>query len=252
MDKQLSIKETGKVVIDALREGKKSWSDLKELKINGRKIPDKSLARLLDYLDHWGLVNKENDGYWALYENFRIFGSRKEYDIAIDHSRKLLPALQNMIKITEERHELYPYVKEHLKKGYPDIHSKLEKFETVFDEVRSFYSGLSKMDGALKMDGKVYEELKRKDPLEAAEHRKRTQGFEQRFRGLVAKELVELEPRLMHLLEDGTEEKRVYTEFVGALSVLSSKIEMGEPLEGKCSLCPKVRIQEAENKASKS
>jgi hypothetical protein len=88
MVKKLPIRVWAKPVIDALREGRKSWSDLEKITIrlsknDERKIPEKTLDRILkDYLEPWGLVHKDND-FWAWYENLRIFRSNEEYELMV-------------------------------------------------------------------------------------------------------------------------------------------------------------------------
>lgn len=52
---------------------------------------------------------------------------------------------------------------------------------------------------------------------------------------------------LRDLLDDTkafSERFETYRDFAGDISLLVLKVEMGEPLEGTCSLCPKVKIIE--------
>src|SRR5208337_3169046 len=102
MIKKLSIKETMKPVIEALKDGKKSWSDLKELKVQKREIPDKTLARLLENLEYWNLAKKE-ENYWVWYENVRVFSSKDDYDLAIEHSRILFRKFPMMLQYAFSR-----------------------------------------------------------------------------------------------------------------------------------------------------
>ncbi len=68
------------------------------------------------------------------YERSRVFKSKHDYDLAIKHSRKLVPALQNMLEIALiDRHPFYFLAKEHLT-SYPEIYRKLEKFEELFNK----------------------------------------------------------------------------------------------------------------------
>lgn len=213
------MKETMKPVIDALIEGKKTWSDLKALRVQKGEIPDKTLARLLEDLEYWGLAKKDKEShYWIWYE--RIFRSDQEYVLAIEHSRKLVPALKNMIDVSFKfRDPLYSAAKEHLK-SYPEIYRPLGKFEKVFNEenkelLQKYNPELAGSDPFMLIS--IIPRLESRNPIET--------------RTLLDK----LKPFL-----------DLYREFSGRICELQLKIEMGEPLEGMCHLCPRVQILKAE------
>ena len=243
MVKKLSIKERMKPVINALREGKKTWSELKAF-----DIPDKTLDRILkDYLEYWNLVKKEGD-YWVWYEYSRVFKSRANYDLAIEHSQKLLPALQNMLEVAVvDRHPLYSFAKEHLR-FYPETYRKLEKFEEAFNErVRELlHKHGHKIKTSsdfwilepVKVKGKFFSRtkfVKKNVPFVIGDYTEKLSETD-------LKEMKELRD----LLEDTkafNERFEIYRELAGDISLLIQKIEIGlEPLEGKCSLCPKIKI----------
>ena len=245
MVKKLPIRQRMKPVINALREGKKTWSELKAF-----DIPDKTLHRILeDYLKKWGLADKEGD-YWVWYEYSRVFKSRADYDLAIDHSRQLLPALRNILEVaTIERHPLYSYVKEHLR-FYPETYRKLEKFEEAFNErVRELFhkqghriitsSNFLRLE-SVQVKGRFFSRtkfVKKNVPLMIGDYEK----------NLSETDLKEIK-ELRDLLEDTkafNERFEIYRELAGDISLLIAKVEVGlEPLEGKCSLCPSITISE--------
>jgi hypothetical protein len=264
MVKKLSIRIQMKPVIEALREGKKSWSDLKKLKIRvdeneKRSIPDKTLETILKkYLAYWGLARKEGD-YWVWYEHSRIFNSVKELELAIEHSRKLLPAFQNMLEVgVLARHPLYSAAKEHLR-SYPETYEKLEKFEGVFNErVRELLQkhghkirtpNRFMILDPVKVEGKgffgrVFGETKyklRDVPYMIDFGHPEIKGINELKKTPEWKEINELRDFLDNT-KAFSERFALYGELAGDIAVLCLKIEMGQPLEGTCPLCPKVRI----------
>jgi len=255
MVKKLPIRERMKPVINALREGKKTWSDLKQLGIPPEKaIPERTLDRILkDYLEYWGLATKEGD-YWVWYEHSRVFKSRHDYELAIEHSRKLLPAFQNMLEVVAtDRHPLYFAAKEHLR-SYPEIYHKLEKFEEAFNE---------RVRGLLQKYG---HKIKTSDRFWVMHWEKRKgKGFFGKIFGewgLVKDEVPymiewgstkpsEAEMKEINELRDFLDDTEafnerfeIYHELAGDIYVLMLKVEMGSPLEGSCSLCPKITIKQ--------
>lgn len=243
MVKRVTIKERIKPVIDALREGKKSQSELVKL-----GIPKRTLNKILkEYLQYWGLVRKEGN-YWIWYENLRVFSSSQEYDLAIEHSRKLIPAIKNMLEVAIiSRHPLHFAAVEHLKSGYPDIYQRHEKLEQLFNErVREL---LQKHRSKIKTPNRFM-----------LMHFEKSKGFGKLFdkQELVEgdvpyfideSELSEAEKKEVKELKSWLDESRafdkrfaVYYYFSADIAQLSFKVDMGKPIEGVCSICPKVRI----------
>jgi len=247
-------------VIDALREGKKTWSQLQKL-----DVPEKTLHRILkDHLEYWGLARKE-DGHWVWYEQSKVFSSRYEYDLAIDHSRKLLPAFKNMLEVgVLVRHPLYSAAKGHLR-SYPETYEKLEKFEDVFNErirelLQKHGHRIRTPDRFMILDpvkvegkgffGKVFGETRFK---------MRDVPYMIDFGYPEIKDINELkktpEWKEINELRDFLDKSRAfseklafYGELAGDIAVLCLKIEMGQPLEGTCTICPKVHISEEKEK----
>lgn len=225
MVKKLSIRFRIKPVIDALREGKKTWSELKELKPT---IPDKTLDRILkEYLQYWGLVRKK-DGFWIWYENLRVFNSSHEFKLAIEHSKKMGSAFDNMLLCYFDAEDnLFNSAKEHLRTGYPEINQKLTELSELKNEknkelllkysqkITNLHEGCPNyeyhpfqlVDYLLSWNPKP-ENLKMKNEM-----------------------LKELKP-----LPD------IYQSFSEDISLLELKIKNGTPLEGSCFLCPKIEI----------
>lgn len=189
MVKKLPIRVRMKPVIQALREGKKTWTELLKL-----GVPEKTLHRILtDYLMYWNLVRKDGR-YWVWYENVKVFDSKHDYDLALEHSRKLLPAFESMLDIGEtQRHNLEFAAIQHLK-SYPEIYTKLQSIDKTFKQ-------------------------------------RATEVFSKRYQGSL----------YFLALEEKSE---IYKELAGDIHLLMLKIKMGQPLEGVCSICPKIKILE--------
>jgi hypothetical protein len=248
MVKKLPIRERMKVVIETLRKGKKTWTELKKL-----GVPEKTLDRILkDYLEYWGLAKKEGY-YWVWYEYSREI-SPHDYQLAIEHSKKLIPALKNMLNVAViERHELHSAAKEHLK-SYPEIYGKLGKFEKAFnDRVREL---LEKHGDKIRTPDKFFildpVTMKKKGFLgklgiSETKFRRRDVPFMIAWKGELNESEIRDVKELRDLLENTkafNERFEIYREFAGDISLLILKIEMGEPLEGKCFLCPRITIKE--------
>ena len=253
MGKGLSKKENMKKVIDSLREGKKTWSDLKKL-----EIPDKTLERILkENLEYFGLAKKE-EGYWVWYEYSMTFNSKAEYDLEIEHSRKLIPALKSLSEINvEARNSLHDLAKEHLR-FYPKIFVKLEKFEEVFNKrVRYLLENHEKkIVGPESMMILDPIKVKGKGPLgklfSKTKFKKRDSSFtiqmdssEMKFEELEKTEEYKEVKELRDFLEGNTkfhDRFELFKELTGDLELLSLKIDWGQPLEGKCKHCPNIKF----------
>jgi len=253
MGKGLSKLENMKKVIDSLRESSKTWSDLKKL-----DIPDKTLQRILkDNLEYFGLAKKV-EGNWFWYEYSRVFNSKDEYDLLIEHSRKLIPAMKSLSRVNvEDRNEIHVWAKQHLR-FYPKIFKKLERFERVFNKrIRYLLAKhekkivgpesfmvlypvtvkgkglLGKFSTKTKFKRKKIPFMIKMNPsgMKKEEYEK-TEEYE---------ELLELQD----FLADNTkfhDRFELFKEVAGALDLLSLRVEWGEPLEGKCRRCPNIKF----------
>jgi tetratricopeptide (TPR) repeat protein len=212
-----------KPVIDALKEGKKTWSDLRKL-----DIPEKTLARILrEYLEYFRLVRKEGD-FWVWYENVGVvFSSKDEYDLALEHSKKLFPQFKQMLQYSAHYKDptVYLAMREHLK-SYPEIYRRLEKFEKAF-------AGLNEkllQNKEMLAQHQVNAELG--GPF-------RFSIFYDEWNPATSKES-ELKDKLGKELKSFLD---IYRPLAGDISLLETRIDYGHPLEGTCPLCPpKVKI----------
>jgi hypothetical protein len=250
MVKKLPIRVRMKEVIKSLMDGKKTWTDLKNL-----KVPEKTLDRILkDYLIYWGLVRKE-DEYYVWYDQAKVFQSRDDYDLAIKHSRKLIPTLRSMLNASEVYEpQLLSASEEHLK-SYPEIYQKHVKFDELFNQkIRKLFS---KYRDRIKLPGRDFMIL---DPITIKKEgflgrlgatetkfKKRDVPYMIDWKGNLTEEQIKEIKELQAILDNKAsihKEFQLFRELAGDLSVLVLKTEMGTPLEGRCSLCPNVKILE--------
>jgi len=250
MVKKLPIRVRMKEVIKSLMDGKKTWTDLKNL-----KVPEKTLDRILkDYLIYWGLVRKE-DEYYVWYDQARVFQSRDDYDLAIRHSRKLISTFRSMLNASEVYEpQLLSAAEEHLK-SYPEIYQKHVKFDELFNQkIRKLFS---KYRDRIKLPGRDFMIL---DPITIKKEgflgrlgatetkfKKRDVPYMIDWKGNLTEEQIKEIKELQAILDNKAsihKEFQLFRELAGDLSVLVLKTEMGTPLEGRCSLCPNVKILE--------
>lgn len=258
MPRALSVKAIGKV-IDALRDGPKRWSDLVDL-----GIPKKTLERILkNYLGGWGMVYKnEIDGRWYWRYSIRTYESEREYTLFQNHSEKLIPSLEKMVTsypsywqsiqmesftseppvLKEEAFKLIPFVEEHLKTGYPDIWNNIKKVrddlskkKRVDEEIRKLMGKSGEELGlwpySLRMSVEV--SLSEILPRAVLPSVHKIDGFRKN-----APELLE---EIVSIVKEWLED---YKRLAGDIELLILKIKMGEPLRGKCRICPWIKIKE--------
>ena len=219
---------TVKQVIDALKEGAKTWSDLEELK---PVISGSTLDRNLKKLEYWGLVKKE-EGYWN-WSEYTTFNSEQELNLKLEHSQKLIPAFENIINLSFEiQDSLFVAAKEHLRTSYPSIHQKLTELLEMMNE-------------------KKHEKLLKKYSDEITNLHSGYPNHEYHpFQVLVflswnpMPNHIEARDRMVRGVKPLLENYRGLSE---NLSILKLEIEHGTPLRGHCMVCPRVKVQE-ENK----
>jgi hypothetical protein len=239
MEKKLSYVINMKPIIEALKDGKKSNSELKNLEVfKEYRDPDKTLARLLDALNYWGLAEKEKEtNYWVWCENYQIIDSEEDYKRAIEHSRKLLPVLELMQNFAFNPEDpYYEYVKQHLK-SYPDTHENLEKLENLTSPKNK------------ELLQRILQSVR--DPYNRLEHYKyNPHQLIPYLQAWKPQDLIYKETRnnlLAKLKKSGFEKYNpTYRDFAGDITFLKSQVENGQPLEGICSICPKIKIRNRE------
>jgi len=220
-----------KYIIEALREGKKTWSDLKQIKIktNGseKNVPERTLDRILkENLEFWGLAKKEDD-FWVWYQYSKKL-TKHNYDLAMNHSRILLTGFHMSVYNTDKYSQEKEYVamKEHLK-GHSEIYQELTKYEKDFTKMNT---KVKQNEGVLK---KFFPNLPL-DPFTIHEHRndfKPTTLEEEKLKDELEKEFDKFY-------------WAIYTPLKSDLNSLDIDLTHGKPLEGKCSLCRNVEIIE--------
>ena len=227
MGKQFD-KKSMKKVIGALREEPREWSELKtEL-----GIPERTLSRILEFLQDCGLAHKEDGrfGRWYWFEYLRTYETREDYGIALKHSEELFLGFDAILaeevnlwlflphpiadvtgrNIVTEGNDLKPFVEEHLKTGYPTIRRKLIEFRKPLSELRN----LRKYHVRYVFGTYIPSWVNTPKPIKQVEKRR---------------------------LES-------FRELADSFLVLKLKVEMGQPLNGSCQLCPKVHVKRTHNR----
>jgi len=129
-----------KTVVEALMEGKKTYSQLLKLtKENKKEIPEKMLTRILDILEFTGLAIKTKDG-WAWYTY------KKKYNPGMSkHATQLAPGFAAVSPFyvptgytvddkyipKEKVSKLKKYALAHIETGYPTINNVLTEFKNL-------------------------------------------------------------------------------------------------------------------------
>ena len=247
---RLLDREKIKIVIEALRNKPMKWSELLEQ----TKIPEKSLHRILtEYLSFWGLVKKDELGRWSWYDNIRTYKSERDYELALNHSKMLIPGLRAILaedmdlylhlgssayvelhKHDEEESELLKsFAEEHLRTGYSEIYEDLVKFRENMEQVELIEMEIEK---EIK---KIREEKPYLFPALPARliNVVSMHGYE---------EYLKLMPQKIVEKAKNIQEKRFesYRKMIENIFFIEMKIKMGDPLKGRCDLCPRIRIIE--------
>lgn len=131
-----------KKVIVALKNKRMSYTELEGLRIPHRTVSD----ILKNYLGYWGLVKKEKGrfGRWYWYEEIKEFKNRSQYELFMQHTKDLVPALRMLVTQDlyffwldppVERFKIFPayldeksrvpFVEEHLRTGHVEIYDQL-------------------------------------------------------------------------------------------------------------------------------
>lgn len=148
-------REELKVVIESLREGRKSQLQLAR-KLENIEEDDKvsealrkRVFRYLNQLEKWGLASKDNN-LWCWYTQVRAFRNWGEYQVWLRHSELLLEALQALvgsfsralvvgseIVTPPEDLKLENCAEEHLRTGYPETHKLLCELRGKDEEIHT-------------------------------------------------------------------------------------------------------------------
>ena len=261
-----------KAVIDALRKTKRSWIELKE----ETKIPDKSLARILkDYLKFWGLIEKKKDEKdrekWVWAENIKVYPTVREFNLHLDHSQKLLPAI-GAILAEDETFGRKPYADDlneltmtdtlvykdlflqHLETEYPEIYKLVLQLRNILKEWSNF---LTKIGNQYETEidkwifhrrGNVGLSLFRNIWGRDFERETLSKVKSSPFRvwppPLEEHSILKFFPEKVidRAISIQTRRYQTFKELRIGLERLRIDVDMGTPLDGHCNSCPKIRI----------
>jgi hypothetical protein len=243
------IKEKIKQLITILKKEPANWSDLKR----ATGLPDKTLGRYLDYVEYWGLA-KKNDLGWRWFENFRTCETEHDYQLAMNHSRKLLDTLAGFFQVSINKPEWYKdrgtlpgkmkeklllcdMAREHLKTGYPKLYAEIVAFEKLIEQRNELAESFGVYKPKIDQD-KLIEYIGNftllKQYIIPKEHRKEVEQL-----------VTIIGPERLALIE---RTDKNYTESLikisNELRRLVLMVEHGEPLEGNCQFCPKIKINQ--------
>jgi len=161
-------------------------------------------------------------------------------------------AMLNIMELDDNDRKLLAAAEEHLK-SYPETYVNHKTFARIFNQrLRDL---LSKYGNRIKLPGRDFIRLEpvaikkngflgKLGATETIFKRKDVpymMDLEGNLNEQQIQEIKELETALLNK-KAFNEKYEIYRQLAGDISVLILKIEMGEPLEGHCSLCPKVRI----------
>lgn len=210
-----------KKIIDSLRRGPKRHKDL----IIESGLPQTTVDRILREFEIYGLFEKRVDGRWAWFEHVRHYKTAKELEMFADHSKQLISALEALLAEEEdlwlpqewkhaenieqaimEKHTRF--AEEHLRTGYPEMFDKLTKLRVSI--LRFKDAGVS------------FHDWREKDPEQVLQSENPSQERKLELKDFFA----------------------LYQELSGDIRTLILRIKAGEPLNGMCSLCPKVKVGE--------
>ena len=241
------IKEKIKQIITSLKEKPETWSDLKKV----TSLPDKTLDRYLDYMEYWGLAQKSDAG-WQWFENVRTYETEHDYELAINHSKKLLDTIAGL-PVSIDHPELFrnrrtlpmktrdalvlsDMAREHLKTGYPQIYAETVALEKLTDQRREMAESLKVYDP--KID-------KEKLPEYIINFNIKKYAIPKKHWKEVEKLVNTVGPERVAFIK---ETEKNYTENLikntNELRTLIFTVEHGEPLHGLCQLCPKIKIKQ--------
>lgn len=210
-----------KKVIESLREGPKSWSQLKQL-----GIPATSLTRILvDYLKYWGLTSQV-DKRWIWFQQLpEPYSYKEEYERFLHHSQLLIPTFEALLrKPTLDPSDTAIYAEQHIKTSYPEVDETLKKFREVLIQANEAENELLRDYPDLKM----YHNL-----LSFA-----TPDPNAPFRTDIFKiKEIPVDTRLK-CAELYDRKMKAELDFSDEIQKIIIKTRHGTPLSGTCGLCP--------------
>jgi hypothetical protein len=243
------IKEKIKQIITTLKKKSTSWSDLK--KVTG--LPDKTLDRYLDYIEYWGLAGKSDAG-WQWFENIRTYETEHDYDLAMNHSRKLLDTLRGFFPLSISDSEMFnnrrtlpvkindelilcDMAREHLKTGYPKIFNEIVVFEELIEQRSELEKSLEAHNMKIDKD-KIVTYVANFNLLKQYIIPKNQRKEVGKLVNIIGSESLTLIEKAQKNYTEGL------IKTSNELRQLVFTVEHGEPLNGNCQLCPKTKINQ--------
>jgi hypothetical protein len=233
-----------KLLIDCLRRERMAHGDLQ--KATG--IPSRTLSRILRTLAYWELAVKDETGRWAWFERMRTYATRNDLDVAVNHSKELIrglhlvvvslniperflgPSVRGLDSIDERI--LKEAAEEHLRTGYDKIYGEIAVYRSLTIQLESLAGEIIRFgrDGVKLLTDMYYFRS-----MKSAVPKKDWKRLERLIEEIPGEKLVAI---------DEIEKTRTAAgnKIIGAIEFMIKKIENCEPLEGRCRLCPAVKV----------
>ncbi|MCD6240016.1 hypothetical protein J7K27_00640 [Candidatus Bathyarchaeota archaeon] len=243
------------------------------------KIPLRTVYRILGILKEENFVEQDRYNRWfSLYEETRIYKSKHHYDIMLNHSKELIPALvailsedeffarrklPDMLFAVPEREEefateivanwaskaptigkqLKEFAEQHLKTGYPHIYEELKEFREKLELCEEKGKQLRKIieeTGTTPFLPSTTGSLMDRFCYEVLAPKKYAFYFKNVLNKLSKEEIDEF-------CNLWFETCRLYERLVDDVNFILIRITMGIPLQGKCSSCPQLDIENSQH-----
>jgi hypothetical protein len=236
--------ENIKAIIDCLKKRRMGHGDLQ--KATG--IAPRTLSRMLGYLEYWELAAKDKTGQWAWFERIRTYDTRQDLDVSVNHSKELIKGLNLfMASLTfperfsgtergldsTDKRILKEAAEEHLRTGYEELYGEIAGYRNLVIRREDLAGEIGRLGGrdGIKLLTDIF-------------HFRNMKSIAPKKEGKHLEKLIENIPGEKLAAIDEIERSRIdrYNRLSGAVEYLIKKIENYEPLEGRCTLCPKVKV----------
>ncbi len=234
-----------RLLLDKLREEDLSSTQIGQL-IYGRKIDKNKLRSVQNYLQELiglGLVSQDSSsGLYHFTENRTVFQSKSDYEIALKHSKKLIPKIDSLwetvdlLAFPEENDEQTETscLLRHIRNGYSDFYLTLQEYRAAMEK-----SGLAGYNGFPKpILAEEFPSEPPKDekiPVRVSALLPDSTDFEAFRKEYEAKEVRDNNPEIRNLV-------KLRDSLIGKLYSLVGSVEHGSPLLGSCDFCPHKKL----------
>jgi hypothetical protein len=235
-----------KKVIDCLRKKRMSQSEL----LVETGLPERTLRRILtDSLASWGLIIKDKEGNWAWYETTKLYATKIDLEIALEHSRKLIPGLDLLAAsvstpeqyvektkglVQQDVFALKEAAENHIRTGYPILSAQLTKLENLNAQRKCFFVNVIG-ESSTEDWSSLLQDIHNFRGMKLAVSKKNL-GRVQKLVGKISSDKLALIDELEEQWQTGSDQASK------DIRDLERKIEHGTPLEGKCKFCPAVSV----------